>query len=353
VFSHALKNGDTLLRSESAEPTFNRSPREATGRRASRPPSAVGYMVVSGCVAALLFFIVWGLLHGTSDEAPWAAALAACVTLLIAASARELFMRRAWSRQVQGFEGRARPDSFGGRVSSAGASRSSNSGARSNWSHSAALRAVQRCSAEADLTDTHESHQEAYKLCREYLETTEEALRAPNLLAEKRVAMRAGLERVRALRRYHLRAWARAKTAAIMNDAKQRTRLWDKLDTAQQALQVVAAALEECPDDAELMNSERGVREFMASSRIAHWVEIAERTAFRGQHRRAIARYQDALFYVSREPMDDDTREALGARIQREIYALRAKIDNVHAFDIEETTPPQAATSKRRARGKQ
>ncbi len=337
------------MQSESAEPTFNRSSRgETASRRGGRPPSAMGYMLVSGCVAVALFFVVWGLLQGSSEEAHWAAALAACVVLLIAASAREIFLRRAWSRQVLELDGRARPESFSGRPRATAAPVSSSrntAAARSNWSHSAALRTVQRNSAEAEAIDTPEAHWETYHQCQEYLETTEEALRSANLLAEKRVVMRSGHERVTALRKHHLKGWARCKTNAITQAAKHRARLHDKLDTAQQALQVLETAQAEYPDDVDLTNSAAAVREFMAAAKVAHWLEIAERTAFRGQHRRAIARYRDALFYVSREEMEDETRDQLAARIQREIVALRAKIQNVHAFDDVSATPHTQTTS--------
>ena len=340
------------MHTESAEPTFNRNPRsEQSLRRGSRPPSAMGYMLVSGCVAVALFFIVWGLLQGSSEEAHWAAALAACVVLLIAASAREIFLRRAWSRQVLEMDGRSRPESFGGRPARSSVTQAANTtrkaaNARTGWSHTASLRGLHRTSAEADALDTQEAHLDAYHQSQDYLEATDEALRSANLPAEKRVVMRSGFERVTALRKHHLKNWARVKTNTITLEAKHRTRLYDKLDTAQQALRVLETALAEYPDDIDLKCSEAAVREFMAASKVSHWLEIAERTAFRGQHRRAIARYRDALFYVSRESMSDETRELLASRIQREIQALRAKIQNVHAFEEPEATPHPHHTSK-------
>jgi hypothetical protein len=336
------------LQSESAEPVFNRSSRNGNSHRV-RPPNTVLYLAVSGVVALVLFFIVWGLLHGSSDEAPWAAILVVCVLLFVAASAREMYLRRAWSRQFVEYDGRGRAEDFSGhRVKptySAGAGRSGGN-FRPNWSHSAALRAMQRTSAEAESMDTAEAHWDAYRLVQDYLETTEEALRSANILPEKRLAMRNGHEKGTALRKHHLKSWARVKSGAIAQSAKHRTRLHDKLDVAQQALQVLETATNEYPDDAELLASERAVREFMAASKVTHWLEIAERTAFRGQRRRAIARYRDALFYVSREPMDDETREMLANRIQREIVALRANIENAHAFDEPEATDTPKHPSK-------
>jgi hypothetical protein len=61
--------------------------------------------------------------------------------------------------------------------------------------------------------------------------------------------------------------------------------------------------------------------------KVAHWVELAERAAFRGQHVRAINRYRDALFYLSRETVGDEMRTETAERISREIDLLRARLN--------------------------
>ena len=56
-------------------------------------------MVASAAAAASLFFVLWWMLQ--SEEHPWVpAGLAASVVMLVAASAREVVMRRAWTRHV-------------------------------------------------------------------------------------------------------------------------------------------------------------------------------------------------------------------------------------------------------------
>jgi hypothetical protein len=66
--------------------------------------------------------------------------------------------------------------------------------------------------------------------------------------------------------------------------------------------------------------------EFIASVKVAHWVELAERAAFKGHYRRAINRYKDALFYLSRDTVKDEVRIAGAERITREIDLLRERI---------------------------
>ena len=70
------------------------------------------------------------------------------------------------------------------------------------------------------------------------------------------------------------------------------------------------------------------IREFIASVKVAHWVELAERSAFKGHYRRAIDRYKDALFYVSRGAMKEDVRAASMERIGREIDLLQVRLQS-------------------------
>ena len=60
----------------------------------------------------------------------------------------------------------------------------------------------------------------------------------------------------------------------------------------------------------------------MASVKVAHWVELAERSAFKGHYRRAIERYKDALFYLNRETVKEEVRNPGAERIGREIEAV-------------------------------
>jgi hypothetical protein len=74
-------------------------------------------------------------------------------------------------------------------------------------------------------------------------------------------------------------------------------------------------------------------------------VELAERAAFRGRYTRAVARYRDALFYLSRAEMSDDARDEAADRINREIEMLRARLA---MGDLEEEESPLRRRAKKR-----
>jgi hypothetical protein len=254
------------------------------------------------------------------DEAPWIpAGLAASVVLLVALSAREVVMRRAWTRYLleHGIHDRARPAA---EKRTTGGSKSSHTGS----GLTAVLRLIQKHSVDADAPGTSpEAHLDVFHLCRDYATGAEEALLSNNLSAEKRVSLRAGQKRVQELQKHHLLTWARESSRALTNEAQQRARTSDKIETANRALQCLDSASKFYPEEPELHASKIALQEFIASVKVAHWVELAERSAFKGHYRRAIERYQDALFYLNRESVNEELRVAGTARITREIEMLQ------------------------------
>ena len=89
-----------------------------------------------------------------------------------------------------------------------------------------------------------------------------------------------------------------------------------------------------------MQESRTAIREFIASVKVAHWVELGERSAFKGNYRRAIDRYKDALFYLSREDIKEEIKRTSSERISREIELLQARLrarknDKVQTFTDE------------------
>lgn len=280
-------------------------------------------MIAAVAAAIALFFALWWMLIVGGDEAPWVpAGLAASVVLLVALSAREVVMRRAWTRYLleNSAEGGAR-----------GSDKSESSKKTYSTSlHAAALATIQKQSAEAETSSSPDSHLDVFHLCQNYLKSTEEALRANNLPPQKRNAMRAAQDRVRSLEKHHLLTWARDSSRVLTHDAQKRVRVSDKIETANRAVECLDSALRVFPDEYELNESKLAIREFIASVKVAHWVELAERAAFKGHYRRAIDRYKDALFYLERESVKEDVRMAGAERIGREIEILRGRLKSTH-----------------------
>jgi tetratricopeptide (TPR) repeat protein len=309
---------------EPRDQTFRRnhptreSGESSTLRRQSRRPvpSTPAYMVAATATAGALFFLLWWMLQG--EENPWVpAGLAASVVMLVAVASREAIIRIAWSRHMLELDRSQRHGHT---------SRRSHSSTRFASVGSTSWRALQRQAAEVDAGNSlPEAHREIYQLCAEYLASTEEAMRKGDLTSENRLALRAYQERARALQRHHLLTWARDSARSLTREAQQRVRLHEKIEIANRALECLDSALQIYPDDHELNESAGAVREFITSSRVAHWVELAERAAFKGHYRRAIDCYRDALFFLTRDD-SDNAHQATAERITREIELLRARV---------------------------
>lgn len=314
------------MSNNSAEQYFPRSTRSSTRivehsrRRGGRTkkPSGFGYLVTAISATLVLFFAFWWMFVTGGDEAPWIpAGLAASVVLLVALSAREVVMRRAWTKHLLEQGGADRP----------GPDLNSHSARRvSTTALSSTLRAIQKQSTAADVAGSADTHLDLFHMCRDYSASAEEALQSNNLLAEKRVALRSGLDRAKHLQKHHLLTWARESSRALTAEAQQRARMSDKIEAANKAVQCLDTALEVYPGESELIASRRAVGEYIGSVKVAHWVEMAERAAFKGHYRRAVERYKDALFYLQRETIDEDVRRAGEKKIGDEIEALQERV---------------------------
>jgi tetratricopeptide (TPR) repeat protein len=273
-------------------------------------------MTAAAAAATALFFVLWWMLQ--AEESPWVpAGLAASVVMLVAAFARLLVARRV---RNQHRHLNHESHNFGARRPTLTQVMHSTS------RHAAALRALQRQSAAADEKDSADTHRDLYELCSEYLRGADKALQSPGLQADGRVALRAGQERVRELQRHHMLTWARSSARSLTHEAQQRVRLYEKVETANRALDCIDQALRVYPDDQDLRTSAQAVQEFITSSRVAHWVELAERAVFKGYFQRGIDCYRDALYYLGRDKSESAGNET-AARILKEIDTLRARMD--------------------------
>ena len=191
---------------------------------------------------------------------------------------------------------------------------------------SAAWRNVQRHSEEADAGANPEAHFDVFHLCQDYLANADDTLKSNTLSSERRNSIRAGQERARVLQKHHLLTWARDSSRALTYEAQQRARTSERIEAANRALHCLESALQFYPQETELLESSAAIREFISSVKVAHWVELAERAAFKGHYRRAIDRYKDALFYLNRGAMKEEIRVSSTERIEREIESLKARV---------------------------
>lgn len=278
-------------------------------------------MVASAAAAAALFFVLWWMLQAEAN--PWVpAGLAASVVMLVAATARGVIIRRAANYAAE-----SAPPPF----NSARRARPVSAHRPATFSQTEALRVLEQKSKEANAEGSlPEAHLRVFQLCGEFLETAERSLAAPVVSSERRLTVRARQERVRSVQKHHMLSWARDSARLLTRQAQQQARLHEKIESSNRALECIETALKSYPDNEELHRSAAAVRDFMTSSRVAHWIELAQRAAFKGRYRRAIDCYRDALFYLTKAGAE---HPVAAEHITREIEMLRARLATDSAMD--------------------
>lgn len=300
----------------------------APGAERNESPLLKSFMLFAGVACAVLFCTLWWTLDAAGEDTPWLpSGLIAGVAMIGCVVAREIAVRRYETRAVL----RQRRHRHQAREAKA---RLGQTVARS--APLAALRTLERQLVKADNPrSTPAQHLAAYRSCDKYLTQTTDALARTPSEFDVRAALRAGIERVRLWQRHHLLAWARKESMRVIAEAQRQPNAEGKVATAEQALGVFAEASRIYPHEPELAESAAAVREFIVSVHISHWVERAEREAFKGNHAKAIDHYSDALFDLTRADIGEDARREAAERITREIRLLRTHQATVVALDDE------------------
>jgi tetratricopeptide (TPR) repeat protein len=270
-------------------------------------------------ISAAIFFLVWGILH-EGEEMPWIpAGILASISIATAVVVREFFLRRA---RNQFLRAQKRLDY---NLTSAAQHKSKDSNNKLTIEKNAAiLRNIERKSEAARiLGKLPDAHWEVFEICNEYLQITERELQTVGVGSPRLPALRLGREKIQELHKFHLLTWAAVETKTLTQEARIRATIAEKLETAQKALAVLDSALQFYPNEAELTASATAVEEFIASIKVSHWIEQAERSAFKGNYKRAVSHYRDALFYLARENVRSEEREMIAEKINAEIEKLR------------------------------
>ena len=297
--------------------------REFDARSFRRPfwLPASNYYVLAIAVTIAFFFLVWGILHEGADDMPWIpAGISASAVLIGAVILREVILRRARNQYLLA----QKQLDYNLNNIALHSRRSQHANKLSVEKNAAIIKAIEKKSEAAQiLGKLPEGHLEVFEMCDEYLRVNKKELETVGVGSPRLAALRRGKEKVQNLHRFHLLAWAEIESRGLTLDAKNRVTMSEKLEAAQKALTVLDSALQFYPGETRLSESADALREFVASIKISHWIEQAERSAFKGNYKRAVSHYRDALFFLSRENIQNEEKEIIAAKINSEIEKLR------------------------------
>ncbi len=295
---------------------------------------APGYYFFASTVAVLFFFFVWTILSEENEETPlFIAAFSAIFILIVSVFFREVLLRktrRQYLAMENEFRNRAQLIAPPSKLLENG------NGKITLEKNARLIKDIQKKSdAARKLKDFADGHLEVLESCREYLTLSGEQMKTAGAGSPRLVGFRRGREIVEELHRFHLLSWAENESLSLTRKARNYVTISDKLNAAQEALSVLNSALEFYPSETSLLESETVLKNFIASIKVSHWVEQAERAAFKGNNKRAISLYRDALFFLAREDVRSEDRDAIAETINTKIESLRESPTNKKLVDKE------------------
>ena len=305
------------------KPNYNRQ----FSRKYYRPfwVPASNFYILAAAVSIILFFIVWGILHEGGEETPWIiAGIAAGMFLGGAVFLREVVLRKNRRKYL------IAERKLDYNLRQIPARKVSNSGVTklSLQKNAEILKEIAiKSEAAKILGKMPEGHFEVFEMCNEYLSVNRIQLKNVGVGSPRIGALRRGKEIAEKLHKYHLLTWAETESRLLTRKANNQVIYSSKIETAQNALDVIFTARQFYPENKKLIESEQALREFVFSVKISNWIEDAELAAFKEDYQRAISIYRDALFFLARENIRNEEKDLIAEKINDEILKIR-KIEN-------------------------
>ena len=290
------------------------------GRRPFWLPGS-NYYVFSVSLSVAFFFVMWGVLHDGGEETPWiTAGVSASMLLCGAVILREVILRRARNNFLR--QQKRMDTSVFDAYSRLGENR--NHHKLTLEKNAVILREIRQKSEAAQvLSKFSAGHREVFEICVDYLELNEGELKTVNPGSSRLAALLKGRASAVEYHRYHMLKWAEIESRSLTNDANSLVNTEKKIEAAQNALNVIEVALASYPSETSLLDSRELLGEMVVSIKVSHWVERAERAAFKGDYAKARSLYRDALFYLGRDNVQNDERERAALMINAEIEKIR------------------------------
>lgn len=285
--------------------------------------SASNYYILTIAISIATFFLVWGVFHEYEEEVPWiTAGIVASLILMASVILREFILRKIYQKFL------AAQKRLDYNIKSVyKVTKNGHQTERLTLERNAEiLREIERKSKAAkSISKLSAPHLEVFEMCEAYLQKSSRELGGIIKSSPRFAALNKGQERVLVLRRFHLLSWASLESQFYIQNSKVQATVNDKLENANRALEVLNSAIQFYSDEQKLIESVEVVKGFIVTIKVAHWIEQAEKSAFRGHHKKAINYYQDALYFLARENEQTPETDLMVEKINLEIEKLNKK----------------------------
>jgi tetratricopeptide (TPR) repeat protein len=254
-----------------------------------------------------VFFVIWGLFRDDGDETPIiVAGFSVSIVLGGAVFLREFVFRRARNRVL---ETQKRLDRSLKGVSLHSGVNVDQPDKLSLELNAVILREIkQKSEAARVLSGMASGHKEVFELCDRYLSINGRELARVGAGSPRLAALLKGKALAEEFHKFHMLRWVEIEAKALSNEAQNSGKASAKIDAAQKALSVVAAAVEYYPDEPNLNASSEAIHVFLSSVRLSSRIEKAKRAKSRGNYKQAKKYYSEALQFLARENVPENER---------------------------------------------
>jgi hypothetical protein len=285
--------------------------------------SSVNYYFLTAGIAIAAFFLIWGVLHLLEEQMPWiTAGVFAGVILILAVILREFVFKKTYQRNLIA---QKMLDQNIRSIHNQSPHRESSNRLTLERNKAVINEIEKRSKTAQSIGNLPEMHLEVFEMCHEYLRKSARELGGIFKESPRYLAIKRGQKRLEQLHRFHLLSWASLESQGFIQAAKIQVAVNDKIENAQRGLAVLDTAIQFYPGDEKLLQSKEVIKDFIVSIKVSHWVEQAERAAFKNHYQRAINHYRDALFFLARENERTAEKEKIAEEINLKIEELRSK----------------------------
>lgn len=295
---------------------------ETRGRPFYRPQPfwlpASNYYVLAFSISIATFFLIWGALHDGFEEAPWVkAGLSASLVLIAAVLIRFFVLRRIRERILT----ERRLDQ--------------NLRAVANMPTRAAVNKLsleqnieliqqiqEKSNAAKVLGKLAAAHREVVELCDNYIDLVKAEMPQVAPGSPRLGAFHKGKMFADEIGRKHLLSSVEIELKQLMNEAGTSDELEVKVKLLQAALKNVDSALDKYPRELQLIDSSAALRKAIFTARLRDLLQKADRAEFDEDSEQALAIYNDALFFISRNAPDEESLSETALIVEESIERL-------------------------------
>lgn len=281
---------------------------------------ALSFYVLSVAAALVAFFLTWWILTDSEGEMPWIpAGIILGLILSGAVILREIVFR---ARRQNLLLAQEQLDfNLKKVIRQKAVSENKN---KLTLDRNAAIfeQILQKSEAANVLGKFSDAHWEVFELCDEYLHRINKELETVRSGSPRLAVLQRTREKIQSLHKYHLLIWSASESRVLLNEAKDAAFGGKKVEIGTKALNILETAVQFYPDEDQLVESISAVKEFITTEKVSSYIEKAEKALFKGNKKRALSHYRDALFYLARENIRNSERDLIAEKINQKIEKL-------------------------------